>query len=122
MKFLKFWFPVICYSGIIFYVSSLPDVSVPYGQFYSDKLVHVAEYAILGYLLGRALATSTGLSRQGVLLITVLFCAFYGASDEFHQSFVPGRTCDVVDWLSDSLGGTIGSLLYVFKKKHRLGI
>jgi VanZ family protein len=28
----------------------------------------------------------------------------YGASDEFHQRFVPGRTADVLDWLADSLG------------------
>jgi VanZ family protein len=35
----------------------------------------------------------------------------YGLSDEWHQSFVPGRTPDVVDILTDAIGAAIGLLL-----------
>ena len=111
MKFLKFWFPVICYSGIIFYVSSLPRIEIPYGQFFSDKVIHVGEYALLGFLFKRAMVSTTGLSRRSIFWLTVVFCALYGASDEFHQFFVPGRQCDVGDWLADIIGGTTGGLL-----------
>ena len=37
--------------------------------------------------------------------------ADYGISDEFHQSFVPGRTPDVLDWLADTSGALLAALL-----------
>jgi VanZ family protein len=38
----------------------------------------------------------------------------FGASDEFHQAFVPGRTADVADWMADTLGAAIGALVATF--------
>jgi VanZ family protein len=40
-------------------------------------------------------------------LYTILIIAVYAASDEFHQSFVPGRFMGLDDWLSDVAGGLI---------------
>ena len=52
--------------------------------------------------------------------------SLYGISDEFHQSFVPGRTPDVVDWLADTSGALLAVLLIAhfsrsFNKARRLG-
>ena len=115
MKFLKFWFPVLSYSGIIFYISSVPHLEAPYSQYFSDKAIHIFEYAILGYLWQRALVKTTTFPRKSIIITAVIFCTLYGLSDEIHQSFVPGRECAVTDWLADLIGGTIGSFLYPFK-------
>jgi VanZ family protein len=40
----------------------------------------------------------------------MLAASAYGAIDEFHQSFVPGRDCNVWDWLADTLGAFLGAL------------
>ena len=53
----------------------------------------------------RALTVSTALTAT--LLTTA-----YGVTDEYHQSFVPGRTCDPVDVAKDLAGSAAASLLY----------
>ncbi len=110
-KFFKYWFPVIGYSAIIFFVSSLSDLKTPGVFLISDKICHVGEYFIFGWLLSRALM-STG--KRGVtVFILVLFGTFlYGLSDEYHQSFVIGRTSSFLDVLADLVGGTIGGFFY----------
>ena len=111
-NFLKFWFPVILYSGIIFTISSLSRIEVPYAQYDLDKVVHVVEYAILGFLFRRAMSSTTKLSKKTVFWVTVIFCTLYGISDEFHQSFVPGRDATWMEALADTIGGTLGGLTY----------
>ena len=112
-KFLRFWFPVIFYSAIIFYLSSIPDLKAPLEEFNFDKVIHMGEYLILGILLARALTnTQKHLSGSMIFWATFLFCLLYGISDEFHQSFVVGRVSDWKDALVDTLGGSLGGWLY----------
>jgi VanZ family protein len=57
MKFLKFWFPLIFYSGIIFYASSWPNFKTPLPDTGFDKILHLLEYMPFGFLaaqIGRA--------------------------------------------------------------------
>ncbi|HOW35759.1 MAG TPA: VanZ family protein [Candidatus Omnitrophota bacterium] len=117
MKFLRFWFPVLSYSAIIFYVSSQPYLNLPLGNLISDKIYHSGEYAVLGFLFCRALYGTHGFLPKGkILLFVILFCFFYGASDELHQMFVPGRQMDAGDLLSDAIGGFLGGWLYPLRK------
>ena len=109
-KFLKFWFPVIFYSGIIYYVSSLPELSIP-GKLKVDKVIHVAEYLPYGFLTARALRAS-GLKDFFVVPAALLLTVLYGVSDEFHQLFVMGRSCDVFDVFADALGGIGGAIVF----------
>lgn len=61
-------------------------------------------YAALAFAWWAALtARERALRASWVVVLTVL----YGAADEWHQSFVPGRTCSWVDVLSDGLGATL---------------
>ncbi len=113
MKLLKFWFPLIVYSGIIFAVSSVPNLSAPLSRYNFDKVIHMTEYSILAILWSRALKSAKpGLSGNMIWAVAVVFCFLYGASDEFHQSFVPGRSCDPFDLLADTIGGFIGGWIY----------
>ena len=92
----------------IFYVSSIPDISLTEPLAISG---HSLAYGALAVLVVRALAG--GLPRRvGVrvaataMLITVL----YGVSDEWHQSFVPGRIASAYDVLTDAIGALAGTI------------
>lgn len=100
------WGPVVLQMAVIFAVSSIPNLGAP--PVVSDKSGHAIGYGILGAVLLRALA---GGRLKGVTWATaaaaVILAALYGASDEFHQSFVPGRTPDVFDVLADGTGAAL---------------
>jgi VanZ family protein len=73
------------------------------------KGAHLAEYAILGLLLWRALraARQEGPWTWSQALQAVAFVALFAASDEFHQSFVPSREASIVDVLIDTMGAVL---------------
>ena len=102
------WGPVVLYMAAIFYASAQPDVALPSDL--GDRPWHSMGYAFLGVLVVRALAGGLPV-RIG--LTTVLAAAAlttaYGASDELHQLFVPGRFADVNDLLADAIGGAAGA-------------
>ena len=69
------------------------------------KLGHFTEYALLAFLLWRALRTSWIGKANGVIAATCFgLAALFAASDEFHQSFVPTRTPSPRDVLIDCIG------------------
>lgn len=122
MKFLKYWFPVLLYCCIIFGVSSIPNVQFPESVPTSDKLLHMSEYAVLAALFARAVRAKS--QTQWALLIwanAVFFVTFYGITDEFHQSYIPGRASDLADLVADISGGSIGAAVYLFWKQKSLG-
>lgn len=101
--------PVVLYAAAIFLLSaqsSLPKTHV------WDKAAHFCEYAVLGFLLARAIHLVTGwnLLRCGVL--AVLLATGYAFTDEVHQYFVPGRDSDPLDVVADCLGSITGSTAY----------
>jgi VanZ family protein len=87
----------------IFALSSMPEPPAPPGI--DDKTQHFVAYAGLGVVTLRATSGGvlTGL-RAGAALAAWAVAALYGASDEFHQSFVPGRSADLLDLRADALG------------------
>ncbi len=109
---------------LIFYLSSLPKPPVPHLDWKNtDKLYHFLGYTALGFLVVRAfLHTSPKIFLGSPWIAAVLVVALYAASDEWHQSFVPGRTSEIADWGVDCLGGVLGTLaMYVwhrFSKKR----
>lgn len=116
-RFAVYILPIIIWCGAIFILSaqtSLPSVAV--NNF--DKLAHAFVYAIMGALFCRAYLGYGGKPRPAVLL-AVFFASAYGASDEVHQMFTPGRTPEVLDWVADTVGAAIGaaSWAYVFVRR-----
>jgi VanZ family protein len=109
--FFKYWLPVYLYAGLIFMLSSW--ASPPSGPkiLYADKLLHLLEYAILGYLIARAASKTSAwkLSRH-FRVFAVCAAVLYGFSDEFHQSFVPGREVEMLDVLADGIGAFLGQI------------
>ena len=80
----------------------------------SDKVAHFAVYGLLGTLLCRV----TGPGWRGAAL-SLATASLFGATDEWHQSFVPGRDSDLMDWLSDSSGAALAVGLYCFVRPYR---
>jgi len=76
-----------------------------------DKLLHVIEYTALGLLWCRT-CRGAGLRWTTATIVAVLATAAFGATDEWHQSFVPRRTADVQDWMADLFGGLLGAGMY----------
>jgi VanZ family protein len=78
-----------------------------------EKSSHALEFGILAALLVRALA-STGRNRWRVFGVALAIAWLYALADEYHQSFVPGRSSDWSDILFDWLGATLGAGLWLY--------
>lgn len=107
--------PAAVMAGI-FYLSHQPGETLPLPALPGiDKLAHFAVYGLLAATLIRARRPAMRLARPGrVAAIAVLCCLLYGITDEFHQSFIPGRFAGVGDILADTLGAlavSVGWLL-----------
>ncbi len=103
----------------IFVLSSLPGDDLPNLGFQAaDKLIHMLIFGFLAVLILISFenATSSFLYHNARFLaigITVL----YGALDEIHQYYVPGRSASVWDWTADIAGAFI--LLFLFRLLRR---
>jgi len=107
---MHYWLPVIVYCTAIFIQSSFPTTEKLPAWPFLDKVLHVAVYALLGFLVFRAVSTGRLAKNLNLaLLISALFTGLYGLSDEWHQSFVPGRSPEVADALADLIGGILGA-------------
>lgn len=110
--FIKYWLPVIIYGVFIFFVSCVPGKDVPSLFLYQDIVFHFLEYAVFALLINRAIKGCCARLARFKRLSWVLALAFtYALFDEFHQSFVPGRTASVFDIAIDAIGSLIGGLL-----------
>lgn len=111
-KVFKYWIPVLVWMGVIFSFSSFPTKpagGIYWVDFVVKKSAHIIEYGFLTILLYRALKSS-GVKSKNAALWAILFSVLYGASDEYHQSFTPGREPRVRDVFFD----TIGSVLAIY--------
>lgn len=97
------WMTLILWCSLIFFLSSqsaLPGAPSGILDFVFKKSAHMAVYAVLYLFAVRAFSTSTTQEFRRAAIFTV----FFALSDEFHQSFVPGRTPHLMDIGFDSIG------------------
>lgn len=125
IKFFDF-IGLIAYCGLIYWLSDQPSLPVPMLFPHQDKLHHAIAYSIMAVLAWRNLKPI--IKRPYLLiLMSVFFCSFYGLSDEWHQSFIKGRQADIVDWLADTVGALLATLVlygflsYYLKNKNYKG-
>ena len=78
----------------------------------SDKVVHFSVYGLLATLVLRAILQSKGEIVRHAAWLSIVLVSLYGVSDEWHQSFTPGRSVEFADWLADTLGGALAVSLY----------
>ena len=136
-SFTRYWLPVMLWMGLIFSVSA-DTQSFHHSSIYFEPLMrwlfphlsqmqvetlhhafrkgcHMAEYALLAWLIWRALRKPVKNDRrpwswtEAGLALAIVF--LYAASDELHQVFVPLRTAQVSDVMIDTSGGATALLL-----------
>ncbi len=115
-RFLRYQAPFLAMCVAIFAVSSLPSTVIREFSFVWDKLPHAIVFGLLAVLGHRAFLHQEWSARLSgsPALSAFLFAIFYGALDELHQYFVPGRTTDIWDFVADIVGAVIGlSVLHI---------
>ncbi|MFC4736864.1 VanZ family protein [Bacillus daqingensis] len=129
------WALVLAWMGLIFYFSHQPGdrsgemssgvlqaltALLPFEpnetfHFLLRKGAHFTVYAVLGILLLRALKLHV--SGKKAVAWALLISCLYAVSDEYHQTFIPGRSGEVGDVLIDTAGAGVGIFLYNLIKK-----
>lgn len=132
MKWLARWWPALLWAVVIsgfstgaFTAENTSRIIIPILRwifpgaapqtlaamhFFIRKCAHFTEYFILSLLLLRGMRAG-GRGRPLTWAATaILLVAAYASLDEFHQSFVPGRTAAVRDVLIDTVGGAAAQL------------
>lgn len=106
----------------IFLLSHQPEGSIPLPTLPGlDKLAHLAIYGLLAAGLIRAFGQRMRQSRPGpVVMLTIMCCLLYGISDEFHQSFIPGRSVSSLDILADTAGAVLVGLVWLSLRRSFL--
>lgn len=99
---------------MIFWASSHSRVAAPDLGFANiDKVAHFFVYGLLATLTVR-------LGRSGrAAWFALLAVSAFGVTDEFHQSFVPGRSCSAADWVADTLGAALAVGCYAGWERYR---
>ena len=118
---IKRWGPALLVMAIIFLASSLPSDQIPNlgaMNFTVKKLGHVLGYALLGLAFRRGFEQQ-GISTGWACLFAIVCAVLYGGTDEFHQSFVPGRGSTLFDVGVDSVGAALGLTLQTLARTLR---
>ena len=108
------WIVAALFAAAIFAASSsqrpAPSLAAIPGL---DKLLHFAAFFLFAASMHWALRGS-GVPPLRSALLAAAAASLYGASDEIHQAFVPGRSATWADWAADSLGGAaLAAALFV---------
>ena len=80
-----------------------------------DKVIHAGVYGMLSFLL--ALGTGRRTRPHALWLVPLLVLGF-GLTDEFHQSFVPGRSVSLGDLGADAAGAVTATLLWWLARRQ----
>ena len=118
-KFARYQLPAIIWATVIFIESSIPDLSpseiIITAQ---DKIAHALVYGVLGYLITRSLYyQSNNTLRKHAILFSIIIGLLYGISDEFHQSFVPGRYPEFADLIADFVGVILAQFFFIYRRR-----
>ncbi len=120
-NFVRWWLPVVVWLAVIFAgsaIGNVPRVGNQTTDGLVHRLAHILEYAVLGALLLRAQSRNRRITKREWIM-TILVLGLYGASDEFHQRFTPGRSSEGIAVVFDIAGGMLGAWVYGMWRKRR---
>ncbi len=115
----SYWFPTLLWAAVIFSFSSQRTIAtseIYWQDFVIKKSAHLFVYCVLAILVFRSLKHTTSLDNWSLIMITVSMTALYALSDEFHQSFTPGREPRFRDVVIDATGIAAGIYLILARK------
>lgn len=111
---------LILYCSGIFWLSDQPSLPAPKMFIHQDKLFHAGAYFIMAVLAWRSFNCIFN-NLTILAIMTLTFCSLFGWSDEWHQSFVPGRFASISDWFADTMGAvlSISLLQNIYSRKQK---
>ena len=113
------WLPPIGWAATIFTLSCLSFGSFEPGFAQEDKVFHSALFSLLSMFFFLAFFYERRFRWAKAAVLAFLITSAYGAVDEFHQRFTPNRTCDVRDWMADTVGAAV--VVLTFSSQRRKG-
>jgi VanZ family protein len=120
MNKLTRWLAPFAWMGLIFYLSAqskLPHLTPPGLPDIQDVVGHLAIYAVLALLWERALR-GAGVPKSALWAFVIAI--LYGVTDEYHQSFVPGRTATVFDLATDAVAAGVALGLATWARRRTM--
>lgn len=82
-----------------------------------DKILHFSIYTVFSFLLTRQILEIT--TRWRAAAIAVAIAMVFGALDEWHQRFIPGRSTEFGDWQADVAGAMVGAIVCIAMSRRR---
>ncbi|MGA2298315.1 MAG: VanZ family protein [FCB group bacterium] len=120
MKYkIYFTLPAVIIAIILFFLSAQSELPhIDFGFVWSDKVEHIIAYFGYGLsLIFAVFGNSTDIKLKKGIIIVLIIGGLFGASDELHQLYVPGRDCSFFDWLADVIGISLSlPLINIIKK------
>jgi len=116
-KILLVYVPLVFYWIVLFIATTLPTERMPSFDI-SDKLQHFGAYLVLSVLFNLTISfqTKIKLIREKHYFFTLIIVAVYAAFDEIHQYFIPGRSCEFLDFFADIVGLLAGlSIVFLIR-------
>lgn len=107
--------PALFITGCSWYLSSLPKIEQMPQFWNADKLVHCICFAGLAFWTAFACGTQEQPWKR--IVIPSVIVSLYAIVDEVHQSFTPGRSADAADWVADTVGAVVGSMVFFYACK-----
>lgn len=129
MKFIILiwrWCPAVLCMALIFYFSHQPSSRLESYLPWFQKMIpwmdnfdwgHLVAYFVLGITVYFGVGPRWA-HRKG-RITTVIICTVYGVLDEYHQTFIDGRTAELTDILNDALGATFAVLIMSIPRVHQ---
>lgn len=113
LSFTRWSLVVVCVG--ILAGSSVPGHKIPEAfSLTPDKLIHCVEYFVLGVVLLRWLKTEFEIKTVSLLILTLCLGSAWGVLDENYQRLIPGRNSDFWDWVLDTMGILIATIVGYF--------
>lgn len=112
---IRRWGPAILFMAVIFIASATPNTELPTlgaWDLLAKKGGHLLGYALLAAALFHALTYGRDFKRSHYIL-AVCIAILYAASDEYHQTFTPGRSATPVDVGIDAVGACLGPAIWI---------
>lgn len=104
------WIPAFIIFAISFYLSSQSTIQKIPAFPHADKLVHFVCFGGLAFWV--AFGCNLSENQKIKILLPTIIVSIYGIIDEIHQSFTPGRSSTISDWIADTLGALFGSFVF----------
>ena len=108
------WGYAMALAATVVWASSFGQVAIPdCADFVNfDKLAHASVFGLMATLVLRPF-------RARPIVWSIVIVSLFGAADELHQHFTPGRSMDILDWVADTTGAVVAVSAYTFWGGYR---